>query len=212
MEVIIIANGDLKNLDFLKGLIKEDNYIVCADGAAKFLVALEIEPNLLVGDLDSILEDDLTWMKEKGVEIRKFPTKKDFTDSELAVEYAMELKPNSITIIGGIGSRWDHSIGNIMLLNKMLNRGIVGKLMDENNELTITDGYLQMEGSIGDFLSIIPLTNKVKGVTLKGLAYPLTNHNFERGNTLGISNQFTETNATILVEDGVLLVCKSKDK
>ncbi|MBM7615842.1 thiamine diphosphokinase [Alkaliphilus hydrothermalis] len=214
MDIVIIVNGCL-NLKFLQNLLDkpsgENSKIICADGASKYLVPLGIVPHMLVGDLDSISQKDLDWMKEKGVELKKFPARKNFTDSELALEYAMGLNPKRITIIGAVGSRWDHSIANIMLLKRLLERGIAGRLVDDKNELTITNGQLLLEGKKGEYLSIIPISEEVKGVTLKGLEYPLTDHSFSMGSTLGISNQFKETKATVEVKEGTLLVCKSID-
>jgi len=89
--------------------------------------------------------------------------------------------------------------------------GIKGRLVDDMNELTITNDYLEVEGKVGEFLSIIPISEKVKGVTLKGLEYPLTDHDFSMGSTLGISNQFREPYASVEVKEGTLLVCKSRD-
>lgn len=211
MEVLIILNGDLNNLGFFKNLITEATYVICADGAARYLISMDITPDLLVGDLDSIAKEDLAWMKQKGVEVKKFPARKDFTDSELALEYALELNPLRVTIIGGVGSRWDHSLGNVMLLYKMLNNGVYGRLINEKNELTIVDGELTISGEPGDILSIIPITKEVRGVTLKGLEYPLTDHNFQMGDTLGISNQLATSEATVTIREGIILVCRSKD-
>lgn len=210
MEIAIITNGNIHNLELMKRMI-QDKYIICADGAAKYLVQSSIAPHLLVGDFDSIDSSHLLWMKNQGVTLEKFPTKKDATDTELAVEYAIKMKPKSITIIGALGSRQDHSIANVMLLNKILQHKIQGKIIDENNEITITDSVLEVEGELGETISIIPLSNTVKGVTLKGLEYPLVNRDIPMGSTLGISNVFSSKMATIAVVEGTLLIIKSKE-
>ncbi|SNR90680.1 thiamine diphosphokinase [Anaerovirgula multivorans] len=210
MEIAIITNGNIHNLELMKRMI-QDKYIICADGAAKYLVQSSIVPHLLVGDFDSIDSSHLLWMKDQGVNWEKFPTKKDATDTELAVEYAIKMKPKSITIIGALGSRQDHSIANVMLLNKILQHKIQGKIIDENNEITITDSVLEVEGELGETISIIPLSNTVKGVTLKGLEYPLVNRDIPMGSTLGISNVFSSKIATIAVVEGTLMIIKSKE-
>ncbi len=211
MEVIIIANGEVTGLGDLLSRFPKDTYIICADGAARHLVNLGLTPSLLVGDFDSIALEDLEWMKERAVELRQFPAKKDFTDSELALEYALELKPNGITIIGGIGSRWDHSLSNILFLDRLHGLGIKGRLIDAKGQLTITDNLIELEGEPGEIVSIIPLTEAVEGVTLKGLEYPLTNHYIPRGSSLGISNRLLGNQATISLKKGTLLVFQGRE-
>lgn len=211
MEIVIITNGDIKNLEFMKKRI-QGKHIICADGAAKYLVQSSIVPHLLVGDLDSIDPNDLLWMKNQGVACEKFPARKDATDTELAVEYAIKMQPESITIFGALGSRQDHSIANVMLLNRILQHKIQGKIIDENNEIMITDSVLSIEGEIGETISIIPLSDIVKAVTLKGLDYPLFNRDIPRGSTLGVSNVFSSQKATISLEEGTLLIIKSREK
>lgn len=212
MEVVIIANGDIKDLRYIKEII-QNKYIICADGAAKYLRQLNIIPNLLVGDFDSINSNDLSWMKEKGVSYEKFPSRKDQTDTELALEYAFKIspKPKCIIIIGALGSRQDHSLANIMLLYNILQQGIEGKIINEDNEIMITKSHVSVKGKIGELLSIIPLSPIAKGVTLEGLEYPLKNRDIPMGSTLGISNVFAENYAHIFIKEGVLLIIKSKE-
>ncbi|AKL95528.1 thiamine pyrophosphokinase ThiN [Clostridium aceticum] len=210
MEIVIIANGNIDNLAYIENIIK-NKYLICADGAAKYLRKINVVPNLLVGDFDSIDSEDLLWMKENKVQYEKFPSRKDQTDTELALEYAFQLNPKSITMIGALGSRQDHSIGNIMLLWRILQQGVEGKIVDENSYITITNSRIYVQGEIGEHISIIPLTNPVKGVTLEGLEYPLKDRDIDQGSTLGISNVFIQKEAVISLKEGVLLVIKSKE-
>jgi len=208
MEVTVVTNGHIENLDILKSIIKNSDYVICADGAAKYLMNLNIYPNLLVGDLDSISSDTLQWIENSEVNIKKFPIKKNMTDTELAIEFALEQSPSRITIVGAVGSRMDHSLGNIMLLYKILKMGTAARIINEVNDITITDSALEVEGRVGQTISIIPIGGDVRGVTLEGLEYPLINHNINMGNSLGISNRFIKENATISVKEGLLLVIK----
>jgi len=208
MEVTVVTNGHIENLDILKSIIKNSDYVICADGAAKYLMNLNIYPNLLVGDLDSISSDTLKWIENSEVNIKKFPVKKNMTDTELAIEFALEQSPSRITIVGAVGSRMDHSLGNIMLLYKILKMGTAARIINEVNDITITDSALEVEGRVGQTISIIPIGGDVRGVTLEGLEYPLINHNINMGNSLGISNRFIKENATISVKEGLLLVIK----
>jgi len=208
MEVTVVTNGHIENMDILKSIIKNSDYVICADGAAKYLMNLNIYPNLLVGDLDSISSDTLQWIENGEVNIKKFPIKKNMTDTELAIEFALEQSPSRITIVGAVGSRMDHSLGNIMLLYKIHKMGTAARIINEVNDITITDSTLEVEGRVGQTISIIPIGGDVRGVTLEGLEYPLINHNINMGNSLGISNRFIKENATISVKEGLLLVIK----
>ena len=212
MEVVIIANGEINDLQYIQKII-QDKYIICADGAAKYLRQINMVPDLLVGDFDSISSDDLLWMKSKKVNYEKFPPRKDQTDTELALEYAFKIlpKPRSIVIVGGLGSRWDHSLANIMLLNNILDQGIEGKIISDNDEIILAETNISINGEIGELLSIIPLTSVVKGITLEGLEYPLQNRDIKISSTLGISNVFTAKVAKIFIEKGRLLIIKTKE-
>ncbi|PHS35510.1 MAG: thiamine diphosphokinase [Alkaliphilus sp.] len=208
MKIVIVTNGIINDLNHLEQIIIKSDYVICADGAARYLAALNIYPDLLVGDLDSISPNDLKQMRDRSVKIEEFPTDKDMTDTELAIEYALELNPTSITIVGALGLRWDHSLGNIMLLAKMIKKGVPCKIIDEKTEITIVDREIELEGNIGDTISLIPLSNEVKKVTLEGLKYPLLNKNISFGSSLGISNAFIEKQVKITVGEGLLLVVR----
>lgn len=210
MEIVIITNGDIRSLDFIRRNIY-NKYIICVDGAARYLTKIKIVPDLLIGDFDSIDSEDLLCIKNQGAVCQRFPAKKDATDTELALEYGIQLKPKSITILGALGSRQDHSIANIMLLYKMLQHKVKGKIIDENNEMMITDSFLSIKGKVGENISIIPLSKMAKGVTLTGLEYLLVNKDISMGSSLGISNVFSSEDATISVEEGILLIIKSKE-
>ncbi len=212
MKAVVVTNGDIRNLLQLKAILEEAETIICADGAAKYLMAVDIVPDVLLGDLDSIASEELKWMVDRGVEPVRFPARKDATDTELAVDYALQLSPEEIILVGGVGSRWDHSLSNILLLKKLLNHGVRGRIVNEYNEITIIDKSLELEGAIGDIISIIPISEVVRGVNLQGLEYPLVNRTIPMGSSLGISNCLKEARAKITLEEGILLVIKSRDE
>lgn len=206
MEVMILINGEVSDLDFLKETLQQGDYLICADGAAKYLRAIDVVPDLMVGDFDSIAPEDFAWMKAKGVTLREFPARKDFTDSELALRYALELKPKKITLLGAVGSRWDHSLSNIMFLDHLHRLGVEGEIRNEKGFLTLVSSRTTLRGTPGDIVSLIPLSEQVTGVTLRGLEYPLTDHTIQRGSSLGISNQLIDAEGEITLKTGKLLV------
>ena len=168
-------------------------------------------PTVLVGDFDSILEQDFNFYKDKGVEIRRFPREKDITDGEIAVDVAIEKGCRSMIIIGAIGVRFDHTMGNIMMLKKMLDIGIDVKIVDEHNEVMLADKFISVKRSPRAKLSLAPFSDVVEGITTKGLYYPLSDATFRLHEDIGTSNEFVAETAEVTVKKGLLLVMKSWD-
>lgn len=208
MEVTVVTNGNIENIEVLKSVINKSDYLICADGAAKYLMELNVLPDLLVGDLDSIHRDALKWIEKNHIKTEQFPVKKDMTDTELAVEFAIKKSPETINIIGAIGSRMDHSLGNIMLLYKIYKSGVKGRIINEINDITITDRPISIEGRIGQTISILPIGGDAKGITLEGFEYPLRDHDINLGSSLGISNRFASNTGRISVREGIILIIK----
>lgn len=212
MKCVIIASGNLDNSDKILDLIKEASLIICADGGARHLRRFNILPHVLVGDFDSIDNADKLFFQQSGVKLLSFPADKDKTDSELCIDIALEKKASDITLLGVTGSRMDHTIANIFLLTELSLKNIPARIIDKTNEIHIVTSTLALFGRPGDYVSLIPVSEKVEGVTLEGLEYPLVNAVIPRGSSLGVSNCFKETNATITVKKGTLIVTKSKDQ
>ncbi len=210
MRVIILTNGEYGNYSFCKHIGKYD-YVICADNGMYHANRLGIVPNLLVGDFDSASKEDIIDFKDKGIEVIKFSPEKDMTDTEIAVEKAAQMGATDIDIYGGVGSRLDHTLGNVHLLYGLLIKGIKGRLLNPNNEVNITDSSIHIEGKEGDLISLIPFFEKVEGVTTKGLAYVLDNNILPMGKSLGVSNYMTAINATVSIKKGILLVIKARD-
>lgn len=207
-RILIFCNGDFKNLDFYRQLIKEDDFIICADGGANHALAIGAIPDIVVGDLDSINMEVLKQLKDCSTKFYKYPCEKDMSDLEIALEKAFELEPKEILLLGALGDRLDHSLGNIMLLTLATEKGIKAKIIDEFHEVFIIKDKLVLHGAIGEYLSLFPLTAEVKGVKTKGLKYPLKNETLYFASTRGLSNEFINEEAEVSIEQGYLLAIK----
>lgn len=211
MEAVIVSGGEIKDYSFYKDILK-DKYIICADGGIHHLKMLGITPDLFLGDFDSC---DYSQIEKSGIidgaEIEKYKIEKDATDTHIAVDTAIKKGFDTITIIGALGGRYDHALANIFLLKYMLEKGVLGKIVNEKNEIFITDKPLDIMPRDGKKLSLIPLCNNVLGITLKNLKYPLYDFNLKMGDTIGISNEFTDKKASITFKEGILLVVISND-
>ncbi|CCK79405.1 thiamine diphosphokinase [Desulfobacula toluolica] len=211
MKCVIIANGDFEYTNDIARVIADAQMIICADGGAGHLKALNILPHVMIGDFDSVNPNDKQFFKEQNVKILPFPPRKNQTDSELCVSYALEKNATDITLLGVTGTRLDHTLANIFLLKKLARKNILARIINKHNQIYMVTAFIELKGQPGDLLSVIPITEKATGVTLTGLEYPLTNANIEMGSSLGISNCFKQTTATVCIEKGILIVTKSKD-
>ena len=211
MKCVIIANGDLEYTSDIIKIIKNAQMIISSDGGARHLRMLNISPHVMIGDFDSINQDDLSFFKRKEIKILNFPLKKNHTDTELCVSYALEKKTSDITFLGVTGSRLDHTLANIFLLKKLAKLNIEARIIDKHNEIFIVTNFIELKGKPKELLSIIPVTQKVTGITLTGLEYPLKNASMQMGDSLGISNVFKESVVSISIKSGVLIVTRSKD-
>src|SRR5699024_2414318 len=208
---IIIGSGEIKNYNVLIDLAKTADYVICADGGANHLINIGINPDLVVGDLDSIDENTLKNLKETNVEINKFTKEKDYTDTELAIKYLMDKKVDKIILVGVTGSRFDHTLANIFLLRRLLEKGIEGQILSHKNTIYITDKKFVLEKEEGYFVSIIPLNDEGAVVTLKGFKYETDKEKFYFSSTYGISNKIIEKRGIIEIHKGTCLVIVSKD-
>lgn len=211
MTAVIVCNGSIKDYSYISGYFKDAGFIVGVDGGAGHLRKLGIIPDALLGDFDSIKKEDLEFYRGMGVEILEFPVDKDKTDTELAVELAENKGFKNIIFVGGLGTRFDHSLSNIFILKKMLDKGICGKIADEQNEITLVRDGISLTREADAKITLLSLSEKAEGVTTKGLLYPLSDATLELGSSWGVSNEFTAEVAEITVRSGLLIVIKSKD-
>lgn len=211
MKALIVANGTINNIHLLKECEKEYDFILAADGGTNHCIKAGILPDLIIGDLDSISNNTLKVSKEKDIKIEKFPVKKDSTDTDLSIDYLIDKGYKEITLIGVTGSRMDHTLGNILLLNKLNDSGVKGKIIDDNNIIYLVDDELELSRELDLYVSIIPLTNNGINVSLEGFEYELEFRNVEYASTFCISNKIIEERARITVHEGKALVFLAKD-
>ncbi len=206
MEVLIVGGGpvDLKQLS--RELMDGPGLVIAADAGGKHLDDIGRLPQVLLGDFDSLSKAMVQKMGQAGVEIVSYPIAKDQTDLELAVDLALARGATQIRIIGGLGDRIDHTLGNIGLLLKAYQKGAPAFLIDSRQEVTLTDGEIQLSNQVGGGVSLIPLTPMVSGVITTGLKFPLNNADLYFYQTRGIHNEFTEKIAKISLKKGTLLI------
>ena len=209
----IITGGELSG-QFLAGYLDKhpEELRIVVDGALEITHHLGIRPDFIVGDFDTV-NQELLEHYEKDI-ILRHPPEKDQTDTELAIETALNAGCSQLVFFGATGSRLDHSLGNIFLLESLLKQGIEAEVLNENNRLYLKnqDFVLKRKETRGDYVSLLPLTETVENVTLCGFKYPVENLTFYRERTLGISNEITEEEAVVKFSKGTFIVVESEDK
>lgn len=211
MRCVIIAHGSLRDGEIIKSECSTADYIICADGGAEYAFYNGIVPDLLIGDMDSIDSNILDFYIKKGVKIERYAVEKDYTDTEICVERAIQYGATEICIAAGVGGRIDHSLGNIFLLFSIMDKGIKGYIASEQECVYISRSYLELSGNPGDIISLIPLRGSVRGVYTEGLKYTLFNGELPFGRALGVSNEMLSNRCAIRVESGEVLVIKTKN-
>lgn len=220
MKRIVILTGGTIDTEFAAGYLRRypAELVVAVDKGMAAARALGICPDYVVGDYDSAPEGVLEEMQERFLAtgkpvIRTYQPEKDATDTEIAVNLALSLEPDSITILGATGTRFDHALANVHMLYLALMREIPAVLVDGHNRIFLADKPFQIrkKEAFGDYVSLLPFTESVEGVTLRGMKYPLTDHRLEMGSSLGVSNEIAAPEASVEFREGILLVFETRD-
>ncbi len=207
MRIILFANGDCPYPDHARALIRPDDFILCADGGARHALALDLTPDLLIGDLDSVDSATVSSLRDAGIEIRQFPRDKDFTDLELALLAARDLRPDEIILLGALGGRLDQMLANIFLLTRPEFAALNIALVSGPERAQVVRDEITVRGEPGDIVSIIPLTPDVAGLTYHaGLRWRLENATLPFGSSRGVSNELIANESRITLDSGVILV------
>jgi len=207
---IIITN-------FLHGKIRdlidiyETDYIICADAGYRLAVAEGIQPSVVVGDFDSSSEFRQKDIPE-DIPTVVWPHHKDYTDTGLCLDYAMDKGFRSILIIGGFGGREDHTIANIQNMFYFAREGAQVMMIDEQNiAFPLIEDEVTMPDRPGWYLSVFAHTDTAKGVTIRGAEYELEDGELDNFFPLGVCNWCIGNELTIGVREGALLVMLSRD-
>jgi len=210
MRALVALNGKIAHIEKLKSILSElsFDYIVGVDGGTHYLETLGYSPNVLIGDFDST-NLEAHKIKWPNVKVLKFNTEKDMTDAELAFSYIADKGFSEIIVIGAFGGRLDHLLGNIFLLERYPNIMLLGPFNRAKLLVGPTDREIVKRNG---FLSLIPVSDIVEGVTLKGFKYPLDDVTLRRGSTWGISNEIVSECAHIFIRQGKVLAIIAEEE
>jgi thiamine pyrophosphokinase len=208
MRAVVIANGKLDadgpgRPEFVR---QADDVVICADGGVRNALNLGLTPDVIVGDFDSAVGEDVREAEAMGAELIRFPAHKDETDSELALRHALASGATEIVFLGVLGGRVDHALANLFLLAAPEFAGVRIRIVDGATSIELCRDRCEIEGEPGDIVSLLPLTAQAVGVVTQGLEYPLKGETLQFGPARGVSNVMLSELASVSIAHGLLAV------
>lgn len=206
-KCIVIGAGDLTVGQVMVG---EEDLVIAVDGGINYCGVLEIEPDILIGDFDSVNEtqrEAILQMKEDAPErVVVLKPEKDDTDMLAALRLGLEKGYDYFLIYGGLGGRIEHTMANIQCLLFLKNNGAVGYLMEGSGMVFVMKNEeVKLRDNLEGYFSLFSLGKEAKGVTIKGMKYEVEDYHMTNDFPIGVSNEFIGKEATISVEDGELV-------
>lgn len=222
MKHCLMISGGPLDLSFVKEFLKNRTYdfVVAVDAGFSVCMELGIHPDLLVGDFDTFGREKIEKYKaDPSFRFDIHQPEKDETDTELAFRDVLKAGYTEVDVLGALGGRIDHEISNIHLLVQGKKNGLNVNFFDSRNRIFILDASIEKEHVFlkdqlyGKYVSFLPLTEKVNGITLTGFKYPLLNKNISilENPSLCVSNEVEEPQAVIHFEEGILICVESRD-
>ncbi|NLA58472.1 MAG: thiamine diphosphokinase [Firmicutes bacterium] len=207
-RALIFCNGEFSAESVPE--LGEDDLVICADGGLDHALALGIKPHVVLGDFDSLSETVRRRLREKDPAlgtVYEYPVEKDKTDGQIAVEYAVSEGIGEIWLLGGLGGRLDHALGNVLLGSALGFEGML-KVLGRGESAVVVKGpgRVEISGAKGDYVSLIPLTPVCTGVVTAGLYYPLRSETLYRGDTRGLSNELISCAGSVELAAGLIIV------
>lgn len=206
LRVHVFLNGEYRPGWQDHALISgEQEYLVAVDGGLHHLLQAGHVPNLLIGDLDSALPEEIQQAVAGGARILKFPTEKDQTDFELALEEISKLNPDLVCVYAALGGRMDQTLGNLFLVGAPRYDRMRIALIHGPETYRFIHNSAKILGRNGDAVSLIPWGEPCQGVTTRNLLYPLFSETLYPDRSRGISNRMTAPEAEVSMTQGRLL-------
>jgi thiamine pyrophosphokinase len=203
-DVVVLVGGDPVEAD-THGPLPADATVIAADSGLAAAAVLGLDVDLVVGDLDSVHDEDLAAAEAAGVPIHRYPIAKDRTDLAIALDAALAYAPARVVAVGGAGGRLDHLLGNAQVLASDAYRDLRVVWHVGRATITVVRDHAELVGTPDELISLLPVHGAAGGVSTGGLRFPLRDEDLPAGTTRGISNQFADRRAVVRVSEGVVL-------
>ena len=200
---VIVGGADISGYEYIKSQIRDDDFFIYCDGGLKHMEKLDRKPGLIVGDFDSHEDPHM------DIETITLPCEKDDTDTYFAVKEAIKRGYEDFLLIGVVGNRFDHTMGNISILLYLDSCGKKGMIIDDYSVMQIvSDEPVYIDDSYSYF-SLLNISGTAKGIDITGAKYPLENGEITPEYQYGISNEVLPGKAAgVSVKEGCLLLVK----
>ena len=209
-KAVLFVNGCMAEPERFRDWIGADDYLVGVDGGAGHCLRMGLQPDVVIGDLDSLPESARRQLERAAVPFVRFPADKDKTDLELALSHVADQGWREAVLLGLWGGRLDQSVANLLLLVRYAETIRLTLATERETAYVLPAGAaLRLTDRAGATASVLPLTAWVEGVSLTGMQYPLLNAQLRLGTSLGVSNAITEPEATVTLAQGCVLVVVS---
>ena len=200
---VIVGGADINNYGFIREKLRAEDYVIFCDSGLKHLEQLQVTPNLIVGDFDSHENPHL------DAETIVLPCEKDDTDTVFAVKEAVKRGFDEVLLLGVVGARLDHTLGNVSILLYLDSLGKKGCIIDDYSEMEIVSDQPVSICDQYSFFSLLNITGFAKGITITGAKYPLNGGEITCEYQYGISNEVLPgQTARVSVAEGKLLLIK----
>jgi thiamine pyrophosphokinase len=206
MRAVIVANGPMPKPPHPGILIEDEDLVICVDGGARNALALGLQPQVAIGDMDSLERELRMHLEGEGCRFVEHSPRKDETDSELAIRYALAQGATELVLLAALGGRIDHSLANVMLLALPELHEVRARLIDGDQEVMLVRGETEIEGTPGDIVSLVPLCADAGDIHTEGLEYALHGGSLKFGAARGVSNVLVGARARVEVGQGLLLL------
>lgn len=212
MKIVIVSGGTPPSYELIREELKDSSFLICADSGGECLYKYNIIPNFLMGDFDSISREALEFFRaQENCIVDTYPKDKDFTDTELVLNKAIDLGANEIVFLGCTGTRIDHLMGNVGMLLRCLKINVKAYIKDNNNTIEIIDKPIRIKKENGTTFSLQAYCNKIEDLNIRGAKFELNHYDLTLGDPRTISNEFLNRDVDINFKSGILLIFYSKD-
>ena len=207
-RAVLFANGEAQNRAALA--LQGDDFLVAVDGGLHHLQDLGLNPQLLIGDMDSLSAQEVEACQQAGVEILRYPPAKNKTDLELALDKVLQRGYRNILIAFALGGRLDQTLANLALLSRPDLNDYAVRIDDGLTGVTLLRHTITLACQPGDTVSLLPWGGEAGGVVTHGLEFALVGETLLPWQTRGISNRCTGERFSLSLEQGVLLLIHSR--
>lgn len=219
MKNTLIVTGGTIELDFMKEYLASHKFdcVIAVDGGLDTIARLNMVPSYVVGDFDTVSSGVLSsYRSNPNIKFIQYNSEKDFTDTKSAIQLAIEIGSLSITIFGGLGTRLDHTLANIQMLHMPLEYGIDAVIVNVHNRirlLGVKRKEIEIEKSDYRYVSVLPMSENVTGLTLEGMKYPLKDYEMlvNKDYSMGVSNEIVGEKAKVKLKSGKIILIESRD-